>query len=191
MKNSCSPFKKQSNPQPIIQSSSLNCNIFMVLSHLWSLLLALRPQAEAWGLPSTVYLQLNSGKYITSIGTAAQPLVKTNIEYQPIKWRKLGAFRHVYKSKTTCWSSNWTSEWGIKVPLTVAWLFVAVWVFQKLIWSSGIFPTQPSLGLTENGLKMRKSQVSSSSLDENTLLMPKQNGQTADMKATATQITTC
>lgn len=74
----------------------------MVLSHLWSLLLALRPQAEAWCLPSTVYLQLNSGKYITSIGTPAQPLVKTNIEYQVIKWRQLGAFRHVYKSKTTC-----------------------------------------------------------------------------------------
>ncbi len=53
-----------------------------------------------------------------------------------------------------------------------------VWVFQKLLiyWD---FHTQPSLGLTENGLKKRKYPVSSC-VDENDLLMWEVRGEWAD-----------
>lgn len=50
----------------------------------------------------------------------------------------------------------------------MGWLLALV--FQKLL-TNWDFPTQPSLGFTEGGLKKRKFLVSSRSLGKNMLLM--------------------
>ncbi len=76
------------------------------------------------------------------------------------------------------------------------WLLVSdglVWIFQKLLicWD---FHAQPSLGFTENDPIKRKYPVSSSCVEENTLLMSEVRGEWADWwddrKATVTQINT-
>ncbi len=108
----------------------------------------------------------------------------TQIANQPITWQQLNAFRHLDVVKTTCWSSNRSSERGRKgfKWLNVEWLLVSdglVWVFHKLLiyWD---FHTQPSLGFTENGPKKRKYPVSGSHVDENALLMSEVRGEWTD-----------
>lgn len=54
-----------------------------------------------------------------------------------------------------------------------------LWIFQKQLISFD-FPTQPSLGFTENDLKKRNSRVSDSSLGENLWLMSEVRGEWAE-----------
>lgn len=76
--------------------------------------------------------------------------------------------------------------------MTVAWLLVLdglVWIFQKMLiyyW----FSPQPSLGLTENGQKIRKYPVSGSYLGQNALMMSKER-RARLLWAPGPQLTTC
>lgn len=89
-------------------------------------------------------------------------------------WQQLNVFRPVDIIKMTCSSSKWASAW-LLVPNRL-----------MIYWD---FPTQASLGLTENSPEKRKQPKSSSSLDENASLMPKVRAEWPDLQL-VTLITT-
>lgn len=110
---------------------------------------------------------------------------------QPITRQQLKAFRHEDAFKSTCWTSNWASEWGTKAILNLAWLVPndQVWAFLKLFPHNHLLTLQGIVQKIENILCSR-------SLGKNALLMPKVRGEQPDCfklmrRKTVAQITTC
>lgn len=111
---------------------------------------------------------------------------------QPITRQQLKAFRHEDAFKSTCWTSNWASEWGTKAILNLAWLVPndRVWAFLKLFPHNHLLTLQGVVQKIENILCVAVLSAKTPYWCQRS----EENSQTASSlmrRKTVAQITTC